>query len=261
LRQGLNWPLAREKAALTASNDRSDDEIARLFDHCTALREARDGFDAMFGTRTSGIYEQGDLPDSFNEDRSHCSRYHPAPIASFNEALARLIEIGVRFDSCSFVDVGSGLGRNLLLAANHPFRSITGVEISETLHAQAVLNVETAGSRFPYGDRIRLIRAHAHDFRLPPGDLVLWFWEPFDGHVARSFIDALVSATVDRTVQLVFLNNRLEGVDDSDRLELVDLFETSDTAYDDQPFVVSIVSSVRRRPVSVDRNLPVSTEP
>ena len=40
-----------------------------------------------------------------------------------------------------FVDVGSGQGRVLLMASNYPFEKITGVEIAEELHNDALLNI------------------------------------------------------------------------------------------------------------------------
>jgi hypothetical protein len=47
-------------------------------------------------------------------------------------------------EDCSlytFVDMGSGKGRMLLLAAEYPFRQIQGVEFAVELHDQATANI------------------------------------------------------------------------------------------------------------------------
>jgi len=41
----------------------------------------------------------------------------------------------------TFVDLGSGKGRVLLIAAQYPFKSVIGVEFSETLHRIALSNI------------------------------------------------------------------------------------------------------------------------
>ena len=56
----------------------------------------------------------------------------------------------VRMDRCrarprlsrlSFVDYGAGKGRVLLLASQHPFAAIGGIEFAEELHDDATMNI------------------------------------------------------------------------------------------------------------------------
>ena len=41
----------------------------------------------------------------------------------------------------SFVDYGAGKGRVLLLAAQHPFAAVGGIEFAEELHDDAAMNI------------------------------------------------------------------------------------------------------------------------
>ncbi len=79
----------------------------------------------------------------------------------------------------TYVDLGSGKGRTLFVAAEFPFRGITGVELSRSLHEQALANLR----RFRlWKQRCRClesIHANASDFAFPETDLVLYMFNPF----------------------------------------------------------------------------------
>jgi hypothetical protein len=74
------------------------------------------------------------------------------------------------------VDLGSGKGRALLLAAHHPFKRIVGIEFAEELHRAAAANVELMRD----ASRIELIHGDASEYSLPPGPVVLYLYNPFD---------------------------------------------------------------------------------
>lgn len=79
----------------------------------------------------------------------------------------------------TFVDLGSGKGRVVLMAAAHPFKQIVGVEFLRELHEIAERNVSRlAGGRGQCGD-IRLVCGDAREFVFPGGDLVIYLFNPF----------------------------------------------------------------------------------
>lgn len=81
----------------------------------------------------------------------------------------------------SFVDLGSGKGRVLLMAAEYPFRRIVGVELLPELHEIARENVV----RDP---RIELVLGDAREFRFPDGPLVVFLFNPFPPWVLRQVL-------------------------------------------------------------------------
>jgi hypothetical protein len=113
------------------------------FDEVTIAREADSNFDKEHGTLTSPIINQFELPEHVTSDRIlHSARYHPSPIASVNQILSSLEKYDVRYERYIFIDVGPGLGRNLLLASKFRFRRIIGIEHSKHLHSIAKENVK-----------------------------------------------------------------------------------------------------------------------
>src|SRR5262249_59289520 len=65
-----------------------------------------------------------------------------------------------------FVDLGSGKGRVLLMAAMHPFKRVIGVELSAKLNAIARTNVERASHRLRCKE-VELVVADATEYELP----------------------------------------------------------------------------------------------
>ncbi len=89
------------------------------------------------------------------------------------------------YSDYTFVDLGSGMGRVLLLAAEHPFRKIQGVEFALELHQQAQENI----SRFHHPQQrcreIESIHADVVDFSFPSGNLVVFLFNPFGVELTR----------------------------------------------------------------------------
>jgi SAM-dependent methyltransferase len=67
------------------------------------------------------------------------NRYEGTPIAVLHRIIRRLKVDRQRF---TFIDLGSGKGRVLLIAAQYPFKSVIGVEFSTTLHDIALTNIQ-----------------------------------------------------------------------------------------------------------------------
>jgi SAM-dependent methyltransferase len=134
-------------------------------------------FDALHGTDTAGSVEPGDLGIANAESSKLAIRYLPSPL---RVTLWMLDRIGTDFREYSFVDLGSGKGRVLLIAAQRPFRRIVGVEISPDLAAIARRNID----RFrPSSEQVRAITVENTDvrqFTMPPGNLLIHMYHPFD---------------------------------------------------------------------------------
>jgi len=74
------------------------------------------------------------------------SAYQPTEPGPFAEMIASLpMDLG----EFTFVDVGSGKGRTLLMASEYPFRRIVGVELLPALHQIAQENLASYTSESP----------------------------------------------------------------------------------------------------------------
>jgi hypothetical protein len=94
-----------------------------------------------------------------------------------------------------FVDLGSGKGRMLFLAAEFPFYSIEGVEFAVELHTKALENIARCRRVRWKCDRIRSINIDAVDYNFPLRNLVIYLFNPFGPAVLRKVLDNL-SATL-----------------------------------------------------------------
>ena len=104
------------------------------------LRRRRDrAFDETLGVDTAGHLELSALGTIDAASKPYGTHYLPSPVALVRGLLRGL---SIRHEDYVFVDLGSGKGRVLLLAAELPFKEIIGVEFSPELHAIALANIE-----------------------------------------------------------------------------------------------------------------------
>jgi SAM-dependent methyltransferase len=95
----------------------------------------------------------------------------------------------------TFVDLGSGKGRVLLMAAQYGFKRIIGVEFMPEWHRVAQENVRKFTSAAVAGSRplppIESTCMDARDFDFPPGRLVVYLFNPFPEPVLAEVLDRL----------------------------------------------------------------------
>ena len=114
--------------------------------------------------------------------------YQPTVPEEFSEILEYLA--CVDFTPFTFIDLGSGKGRALLLAAEYPFRRIIGVEVQAKLHGVAEQNL--ARLRESSGEiDARSICVDARDFEFPPDPLLVYLFNPFPDYVLSTVMDNL----------------------------------------------------------------------
>ncbi|WP_169167509.1 class I SAM-dependent methyltransferase [Acidovorax sp. SRB_24] len=131
--------------------------------------------------------------------------YQPIDEAQFRSVMEAL---PIRLADYAFVDLGSGKGRALLLAAQAGFQTITGVEFSGELHQAAQKNLAAARDRWPNVDRIKLLCGDAAQYRPPLVPVVCYLYNPFGASVMRQVIDVWVRAmsTHSQDVWVVYSN-------------------------------------------------------
>jgi SAM-dependent methyltransferase len=128
-------------------------------------------FDTKYDLDTRGITQLSNLQVT-GPNRS----YGVAHIASDpDESSSARASLQIEHDEFTFIDLGSGKGRALLLALRYPFRRIVGVEFALELHRIAQTNlVRCAATDGTDTGRISLVHADATS-TLPPA---LWICRP-----------------------------------------------------------------------------------
>ncbi len=144
----------------------------------------------------------------------------------------------------TFVDIGSGKGRMLLLASKHGFRSVIGVELRRELHRQAVANVQSWANRFPRCSAIHCVNENALEYDFPKGNLVVYLFNPFGPNLLSEVVRRLQNSCNEqpRNIFLVlFYAQHAFAVDGELQFQLIEesrvwrIYRTSDGAVDLQP--------------------------
>jgi hypothetical protein len=118
--------------------------------------------------------------------------YKPTPSFIFNWALAAVAEEDI--GRMSFVDYGAGKGRVMLLASQHPFTAVGGIEFAEELHDNATMNI----AQFPRSRmKCRNVECVLDDVvNITPvdGEAVHYFFNPFGPEIFAEVLKGIVAS-------------------------------------------------------------------
>ena len=103
------------------------------------------------------------------------STYQPIEPELFREIMGSL---EIDFSEFTFIDIGSGKGRALLLAAEYPFRRVVGVELLPELHGVAEENIRKVANERRGCVAIQAICGDATEFVFPAEPLVIFLFNP-----------------------------------------------------------------------------------
>jgi SAM-dependent methyltransferase len=168
-------------------------------------------FDRKYGTDTGGYLGPEDLVKGRANDALNHGYSAIAP-SVFHEACRRWREtlpaVSGRINAYSFVDVGAGKGRALLLAAELPFRKVIGVEVSEELARIAQRNVARWSRVAKPKSKIRVVHEDAAKFRWPRTPLLVYLYNPFACSLVAQMAERLaaVAASGSGLVDLLYVN-------------------------------------------------------
>jgi SAM-dependent methyltransferase len=157
-------------------------------------------FDRRHGTDTSGAVEPSGLGIADAALREKAILYLPSPARVTRWMLEN---IGLDHREFSFVDLGCGKGRVLLVASEYPFRRIVGVDISTELSEIARRNE----ARYRSSTRkCREIHVHTQNvlaFDFPEGNLLVHLYHPFDPELTGTTLRRLGESLVVRPRRIV----------------------------------------------------------
>jgi SAM-dependent methyltransferase len=194
--------------------------IARKLLAYSVDRNARttdSGFDARFGTDTTRELTPGvaALPAA---RRPGATMYLPSMDCDVHAMLDALSWPAELVRRATFVDIGSGKGRAVFLAAMRPFASVIGVELSPVLHEVAGKNLDVMREAGALAAPVQLELADATQFPIPRTPLVAYLYHPFREPIAAQVIDRIVAsvAAAPRPVAILYGHPTLQRCLDED---------------------------------------------
>jgi SAM-dependent methyltransferase len=146
------------------------------------------------------------------------SEYQPTEPATFHEMLDALQQTPnpdqttLNFRDFTFVDLGSGKGRTLLMASDYPFRRIVGVELLPSLHQIAQQNLRQYKSESQKCFALESICGDATAFPFSADPLVIYLFNPFPESGMRQVVANLEQSlrAHPRAVYVLYHNPLLE---------------------------------------------------
>ncbi len=175
----------------------------------------RHPFDLEFGVRTSGLVAGRHLALGRVHDR-HVTAYYAVAPSVFESILVRWRRCRpvAPIDAFTFVDLGAGMGRAVLLAARFPFRAVVGVELHPALVRIARKNLALWRAEGRARAPMRMVCADAADFELPAGPCAVFLFNPFGAPVLRRLLKTWSRSLTGREgqVDILYVNNEQERV-------------------------------------------------
>lgn len=150
----------------------------------TVAKELRHRFYTKFYERRLGVETGGWILEKDLDYTSPDGKPY-APIG-YEHIFWGLNQIPIAADQVEFVDIGAGKGRAVLAAAMRPFRSVTGIEMSPALAAEATSNITNMRGR--RARNAQILNINALEFNIPPTANVFYLFNPFDGDTLRQMV-------------------------------------------------------------------------
>ena len=166
-------------------------------DCATAYQQARALACALLGRMQPGSVVSFMLPN-----------WHEAAVVYLGATLAGMIVNPIlpslRDRELTFIDIGAGKGRVLLLASRLPVRRMIGVEYSPELCAVAERNVAAWGPGHPDAAPIELVCQDATTYAFPDEPLLVYMYNPFEEPLMLQVL-ANLRASIERCPRRVLL--------------------------------------------------------
>lgn len=166
-------------------------------------------FDRTTGLDTGGLIHGDHLRSGHPHDRYSVSYYATAP-SLVKAMLDRWLETPGRLplENYTFIDMGSGKGRAVLVASKLPFRKCIGVELNPELNAIAAQNFaawhQSGSARSP----LEAVCHDATEFEFPAGPGLVYLFNPFAANVLALLLDHIAESFARRPglLDLLYVN-------------------------------------------------------
>ena len=164
------------------------DFVFRNVRHIIADRIARD-WDRAHGVDTAGSIQLKFL-DVIGPNRDFGNECVCTSPKSFDFIMQHLPQ---DFSRYTFIDIGAGKSRTLLLASRYPFGKVMGIEFARELVAISRQNISSFHSTDQKCRDLEILEGDAADFKFPATPLVVYFYNPFSPEVFEKVLNNLIA--------------------------------------------------------------------
>ena len=155
-----------------------------------------DNFDAIHGTNTKQREWLSGLSIS-SENLKFGVQYEPTGERELKRVFALL---NVPTELFTFIDLGCGKGRTLLIAGALGFKKVVGVEFARELAIIAEANLEITKTK-----SAEIVQCDAADHVFPKGNILVYMYHPFGESVLQRVVDNLSRAAAERPQASIYV--------------------------------------------------------
>ena len=162
-------------------------------------------FDLEHGVDTSGLLFAQHLVSGHAHD-DHINAYWGTAPSGFRGVLERwqqaLDGTPYGIEDYTFIDIGCGKGRVLMLASEAPFRQIVGVELNPELTAIAESNMTKWKTAAQPSPDIQVLNLDALAAPIPDTPAVLYIYNSFNLYVMMPLLERLTTLSLTRSTPI-----------------------------------------------------------
>ena len=181
-------------------------------------------FDKLHGTDTSGLLPGATIAEGTGIVAEDLTAYYgvaPSILRAVVDLWLRECSPAQSIEQTVFLDVGAGKGRAMLLASQHPFLRVEGIELNPQLASIAEANIRLWNAD-PAADSIAPIvlrQGDATRLALPPEPTLAYLFHPFEAKLLRRFLRHIATSVREhpRPFDLIYVNAEHDSLLDSDR--------------------------------------------
>lgn len=157
-------------------------------------------FDISYGIATSGLVPSWLLRSGSAAD-NHAHAYAGCQPSCLRLALATIPQP----QHFTFVDLGCGKGRALVLASELPFHRIVGIELAPSLAAIANHNAQIIKTNHPTRTEIEVVQGDATSVSLPSGNLAIFLYHSFGQELVSRMVNRIIDLTASSNREILFI--------------------------------------------------------
>jgi SAM-dependent methyltransferase len=189
-----------EKIKGKSISDLSKLLYAKAFDRC---------FDLRYDIETSSHVHLENL--DFNDEQKKLSYWYEGTYVVQLRKLFKKLQIP---KEKVFVDIGSGKGRVLLIAAEYGFEKIRGIELSPNLCETARKNISVFRNKKKYNSDIVVINKNALEYNFTDDEGVFFLYNPFGEHILEQVMTNIKNSILRnrRSVKIIYVNPVHENI-------------------------------------------------
>ena len=143
-------------------------------------------------------------------DISHATIYMPINYY----VIERLMREIVKYESNkTFLDVGCGKGRAMIVAAAYGFEQITGIDFSKEFCEDSEATIKLYSQKNSTA-HFTVINTDAYYFEIPNDITTIFFFNPFDGFIMNEVVSNIIKSRNrnSRTIRVLYANPQHKSI-------------------------------------------------